>query len=100
MYEDIKLRLKKEASDVLIGDVVTSVLDYCNIPELPANLYGFVAKKVDRITLYESQDNFARDVKSMSEGDTSVTYADSVDTIYGLSLADKTALKLYRRTRR
>ena len=59
---------------------------------------------VKPILSYEEESNSVFDVKSIKEGDTSITY--NVDekfnreTIYSLSDKEKTTLRAFRRTRR
>ena len=80
-----------------------NVKNYCNLNELPGELVYFIKKKIKGVLDYKSQygESAVYDVKSISEGNTSVSYdIDKVntETIYGLSDADKKALQPFRRT--
>ena len=107
MLEIVKQNLKNEdfSKDLLIKDVIRKCLSYCNLKELPAELEPFIRQKVKTILDYEAENgaNAVFDVKSIKEGDTSITYhTDEVsrETIYGLSDQDKMILARYRRLRR
>lgn len=99
------LEIEDGSKDLIIKDVIQECLSYCNLKGLPLELEPFVRKKVKTIIDYEKEfgtDNVF-DVKSISEGDTSITYnTDEVsrETIYGLSEKDKQALMRFRRLRR
>lgn len=92
--------------ELVIKDVIQDVLNYCNLAEPPIELEPFIRKKVKSIINYEEENgtNTVFDVKSIKEGDTSITYnvddKISKETIYGLSIGDKKALQLFRRTRK
>ncbi|MGE4274104.1 MAG: DNA-packaging protein [Desulfitobacterium sp.] len=92
------------AKDLTITDVIHDTLSYCNLSELPAELEPYIRKKVKTIIDYEAENGSAVfDVKSIKEGDTSITFnTDQVskETIYGLSSNDRKALQRYRRTRK
>ena len=99
------LKLEDDTKDLIISDVIQDVLNYCNIKELPEALESFVRKKVQTIILYEKEvgTETVFDVKSIHEGDTTITYnTDEVsrETIYGLSESDKGFLRQFRRLRR
>jgi hypothetical protein len=100
------LKLTGEEKDLIISDVIQDVLNYCNLPELPAELEPFVRKKVQGIMNYEAENGTASvfDVKSIKEGDSSITYnvdeKTSKETIYGLSDRDKAMLRRFRRLRK
>ena len=107
MLELVKERLgiEDDSKDLLIEDVIRECLSYCNLKEVPAELEPFVRRKVKTILDYEAENgaNVVFDVKSIKEGDTSITYnTDEVsrETIYGLSDQDKRLLARYRRLRR
>lgn len=92
--------------DLLISDVIQETLNYCNLKELPIMLEPFIRKKVKLIIDYEKEngDSVVFDVKSIKEGDTSISYnvddKTSKDTVYGLSDRDKKTLQQFRRTRK
>lgn len=92
--------------DLLISDIIQETLNYCNLKELPITLEPFIRKKVKLIIDYEKEngDRVIFDIKSIKEGDTSITYNvnenTSKENIYGLSNKDKSYLKLFRRMRR
>lgn len=94
------------SKDLIITDVMTEVKNHCNLSELPIDLEPFIRKKVKGILDYEKENGEGQvfDVKSIKEGDTSITYnVDenfSKETIYGLSNADKKALQAFRRLRK
>jgi len=99
------LKIDDDAKDLLIDDVIQEVLNYCNLKEPPEELEPFIRRKVKTILDYEAENgaNAVFDVKSIKEGDTSITYyTDEVsrETIYGLSDQDKRILARYRRLRR
>ena len=108
LIELIKANLKIEDStkDLIIKDTIQNALNYCNLKELPIELEPFIRKKVQSIINYELENgtNSVFDVKSINEGDTSITYnvddKTSKDTIYGLSEINKKALQSFRRTRK
>lgn len=92
--------------DLIIKDVIQDVLNYCNLTELPEELEPFIRKKVKSIINYEAENGTTSvfDVKSVKEGETSITYnvdeKTSKETIYGLSDRDKKTLQQFRRTRK
>ena len=100
------LKIANNEKDLIISDVIQEVMNYCNLTELPAFLEPFVRKKVQTIINYELENGTTSvfDVKSIKEGDTSITYnvddKTSKDTIYGLSDRDKKTLTQFRRLRR
>lgn len=99
------LKIDDDSKDILIDDIIQEVINYCNLKELPEELEPFIRKKVKTIMDYEKEfgGNNVFDVKSIKEGDTSITYnTDEVsrETIYGLSEKDKQALMRFRRLRR
>lgn len=109
--DEMKARVKKnlkiegDDKDLIISDVIQEVMNYCNLKELPEALEPFIRRKVQLIINYEKENgtDAVFDVKSIKEGDTSVTYnVDQVsrETIYGLSEKDKIALRRFRRLRR
>lgn len=100
-----KLKINDDSKDLMISDVIQECLSFCNIRELPAELEPFVRKKVKTIFDYEAENGSTAvfDVKSIKEGDTSITYnTDQVsrEAIYGLSDSDRKTLQRYRRTRK
>ena len=107
MLELVKERLgiEDDSKDLLIEDVIHECLSFCNLKEPPVELEPFIRWKVKTILDYEAETggNAVFDVKSIKEGDTSITYnTDEVsrETIYGLSEKDKQALMRFRRLRR
>lgn len=94
------------SKDLVITDVMTEIKNYCNLEELPVGLEPFIRKKVKTIISYEKEngDSQVFDVKSLREGDTSITYNVDEnynrDTIYGLSNIEKKALQAFRRLRK
>lgn len=99
------LKIRDDTKDLTIIDIIQECLSFCNIKELPAELEPFIRKKVKTIFDYEAENGSSTvfDVKSIKEGDTSITYNTdqiSKETIYGLSDANKKTLQRYRRTRR
>lgn len=99
------LAISDDTKDLIIADVIQDALNYCNRTELPVEVEPYIRKKVKTIITYEAENgtDSVFDVKSIKEGDTSITYnTDEVskDTVYGLSQKDKTDLSLFRRLRR
>lgn len=100
------LNIADDKKDLIIQDVIQEVLNYCNLKETPKELEPFIRKKVQTIINYKSENGTtsAFDVKSIKEGDTSITYnvddKTSKETIYGLSDRDKKTLQPFRRTRK
>lgn len=100
------LKIEDTSKDLIISDMIQEVKNYCNLKVLPISLEPFIRKKVKAIINYENEngDTIIFDIKSIKEGDTSISYnvdeKSSKDNIYGLSDKDKSALRLFRRTRR
>ncbi|MDU3526419.1 phage head-tail connector protein [Clostridium sp.] len=100
------LKIEDTSKDLIISDMIQEVENYCNLKALPISLEPFIRKKVKAIINYENEngDTIIFDIKSIKEGDTSISYnvdeKSSKDNIYGLSDNDKSALRLFRRTRR
>ncbi len=100
------LKITDDTKDLIISDVVQDALNYCNLSELPETAEPHIRKKVQAIINYESENGTTSvfDVKSIKEGDTSITYnvddKTSKETIYGLSDRDKKTLQQFRRTRK
>ena len=109
MLEKVKnnLKIKDDTRDLSISDVILEVCDYCNLSKekLPEHLEPFIRKKVKDAMDYEAVKGTGdqQDIASIKEGDGSITYAtggsNSREGIYGLSDADKTVLRRYRRLR-
>ena len=99
------MRLETQDYDVVISDIIQGVKDFCNLEELPEALETFVRKKIKGIIDYEAAKGFGyqQEIVSIKEGDGIITYAtdgsNSRDGIYGLTDADKTVLRRYRRLR-
>jgi len=91
--------------DLIIGDAIQEALNYCNLAELPEALEPYIRRKSQSIINYEAENGTTSvfEIKSIKEGDTSITYnvdeKVSKETIYGLSDKDKATLKAFRRTR-
>lgn len=102
----VNLEIPDTSKDMIIQDMINEVLLYCNMTETPKELEPFIRKKVQTIINYELQNGISSvfDVKSIKEGDTSITYdvGDKVsrETVYGLSDRDKKTLQKFRRVRR
>jgi len=99
------LGIEEDSKDLIISDIIQEVLNYCNITDIPEALEPFIRKKVKTIINYENENGTETvfDVKSIKEGDTSITYnTDEVsrETIYGLSEQDRAVLKRFRRLRK
>lgn len=100
------LKIEDTSKNLIISDMIQDIKNYCNLKELSLDLEPFIRKKVKAIINYENEngDSAVFDIKSIKEGDTSITYnvdeKSSRDNIYGLSDKDKSALKLFRRVRR
>ena len=109
MRETVKenLKLTDDTRDLDISDVIFNVCDYCNLNqnELPELLEPYIRKKVKGNINYETVKGtgYQQDIASIKEGDGSVTYvtggSNSREGIYGLTDADKTALRRFRRLR-
>lgn len=99
------LKITDGAKDLIISDIIQDTLNYCNLAELPESLEPFIRMKTRTVINYEKENGAETvfDVKSIKEGDTSITYNTeqiSRETIYGLSEKDKTGLRLFRRLRK
>lgn len=99
------LDISDTSQDLIISDVIQETLNYCNLKELPEVLEPFIRRKVKAIIDYENENGSDNvfDVKSIKEGDVSITYDTdhiSKETIYGLSESDKKFLQQFRRTRK
>lgn len=99
------LKIDNDEKDLIISDVIQEVISYCNLKDLPEEIEPFIRRKVKTIMYYEKENGTEAvfDVKSIKEGDTSITYnTDEVsrETIYGLSDSDKNTLQQFRRLRR
>jgi len=96
-----------DAGDLIISDIILAVCDYCNLhpDSIPDRLEPFIRKKAKGIFDYEmvNGSGFVPEVQSIKEGDGSITWAQTAgntkETIYGLSEADKAALRKHRRLR-
>lgn len=99
------LVIEDETKDLIISDIIQEAMNYCNLTELPESIEPFMRKKVQSVINYELENGTTSvfDVKSIKEGDTSITYnvddKISKETIYGLSDKDKKALQRFRRLR-
>ena len=98
----INLGIQESDKDLIILDVIQECLSYCNLKEPLAEMEPFIRRKVKTILDYEAENgsNNVFDIKSIKEGDTSITYnTDEVlrETIYGLSENDRLALRKFRR---
>ena len=109
MLEKVKnnLKIKDDTRDLDISDVILSACEFCHLnrDELPELLEPFIRKKVKVLIDYEAAKGtgYQQDISGIKEGDGSITYAtggsNSRDGIYGLSDADKTVLRRFRRLR-
>lgn len=101
------LNIQDDTRDLLISDVILDIRTYCNLPAdgLPKELEPVVRRKVKGIVDYEivNGDGYHPEVASIKEGDGTITWAQTDGntraSIYGLSEADKTLLRRFRRFR-
>lgn len=111
MTETVALELIKKnlcisdsSKDLLITDIITNILNYCNLKELPRVLEPFVRKKVKSVINYEENNDVIEglELKSIKLGDASVSVESNVskNELYGLSEDDKKYLRMFRRLRR
>lgn len=106
MLEVIKanLNIDDNSKNLIINDVIQEVKNYCNLKDISMELEPFIRKKVKNILAYEQEGTSVFDVKSIKEGDTSITYQVdenfNKETLYGLSELDKKALRPFRRLRK
>lgn len=113
LEEAIKTNLEIVGKDLVISDVVTLSLEYCNLSDdnIPRNIEPVIRRKAKSIIDYEAKlatnpmlNASIYDVKSIAEGDSSISYNvdnnNSKESIYDLSDADKRALRKFRRLRR
>lgn len=100
------LGIQDEDKDLIILDAIQDALNYCNLKELPEEMEIYIRKKAKSIIDYEAdkESGAASEIKSISEGDTSITYnvgiKSSRESIYGLSKDDKRTLSQFRRLRK
>lgn len=100
------LKINDNLKDLIINDVIQDALNYCNLIELPVETEPYIRKKVQSIIDYETENSKTNvsDVKSITEGDTTITYNVSSkitkETVYSLSDKDKITLQLFRRIRK
>ena len=100
------LKLEDDSKDLIISDAIQEVINYCNLKEPPAELEPFIRKKAQGIMNYEKENGTESvfDVKSIKEGDTSISYFVDKDfskeAVYGLSKNDKKSLQAFRRLRK
>lgn len=109
MITEVKknLKLLDDAQDLVISDMILAVCDYCNLSKncIPDILEPVIRKKVKGIIDYEEVNGtgYHPEVASMKEGDGSITWAqtdgNTRESIYGLSVSDKAALRHHRRLR-
>lgn len=93
---------KDDTLQFVLDDVEETILAYCNIKELPESLYNTayrMAMDLYRNENLGSEDAALGSVSSISEGDTSTSFRDSVDVSYKDSLLKdyRTSLNRYRR---
>lgn len=101
------LRLETEDYNLTISDTILAVCDYCNLDQecIPDILEPVIRKKAKGIIDYEAANGtgFHPEVASIKEGDGSITWVQTEGntkaSIYGLSEADKRALRRHRRLR-
>lgn len=100
------LQIKDTSKDLIILDAIQNALNYCNLKELPEEAEVYIRKKAKSIIDYENQNGSESvfDIKTIKEGDTSITYnvddKTSKESIYGLSKQDKKDLAQFRRLRK
>lgn len=113
LEETIKKNLSIEGDNLVISDAITLSLEYCNLSDdnITSNIEPVIRRKAKSILEYEAKlsanpmlNASIYDVKSISEGDSSISYNvdvnNSKDSIYDLTDADKRALRKFRRLRR
>lgn len=99
------LKILDNSKDLIISDVIQEAMNYCNLTEMPVELEPWVRKKAQGILNYEAENGTGTvfDIKTIKEGDTSITYnvdeKTSKETVYGLSNEDKKRLREFRRLR-
>lgn len=99
----IKQNLKIEGStkDLVINDMIATVCIYCNRKNPIEEMEPFIRRKVEDIIQFEQSPGytFPLGVKSIKDGDGSITFDDSInkETIYGLSDKDKVYLRRFRK---
>lgn len=95
MIRRIKERLKITDSErdleieALIEEIKLYVMSYCNLDLIPTSLNIFIENKV-----IAELDRESSNIKSITEGDTSITYKESRERI---SKEDKAILRRYRK---
>jgi hypothetical protein len=107
MLDKVKenMSIEDDTKDLMISDVIQDAMNYCNRDDLPVEIEPYIRKKVKTIINYEAENGTDNvfDVKSIKEGDTSITYnveQVSKETVYGLSSEDKNILSRFRRLRK
>lgn len=97
------LNITGDEKNLTISDVIQEVMDFCYLTELPDSLEPFIRRKVQGVINYEAENGTTSsfDIKSIKEGDSSITYnideKTSKERIYGLSDRDKSTLRRFRR---
>lgn len=84
----------------ILDDVFQIIKDYCHIKEVPIELGNTVLKMA--IDLYRSEnlgseENSLGSISSITEGDTSISYKNTIDYKDGLIKNYKTQLNKYRK---
>lgn len=113
LEEAIKMNLGIQDKNLVISDAITLSLEYCNLSDdnIPPNIEPVIRRKAKSIIEYEAKlsanpmlNASIYDVKSISEGDSSISYNvddnNSKESIYDITEADKRALRKFRRLRR
>ncbi len=97
------LEITDETLDLIISDVIQDAMNYCNVKEIPIEMEIYIRKKVKSIIEFESKaESGDKEISSISEGDTSITYVSnksSIESVYDLNKDDKKALQAFRRLR-
>lgn len=95
------LQLGENDKDLMIRDMIMTVCSYCNRKEPIEELEPFIRKKVQDVLQFEQSPvhAFPLGVKSIKDGDGSITFDESInkETIYGLSDKDKLYLRRFRK---
>ncbi|MGL4572871.1 MAG: hypothetical protein ACRDCB_05960 [Clostridium sp.] len=75
-----KIEAEEELIDLGISKATMDILAYCNLVEIPKGLINTVANlAVDIISKKVNCDNSSDNLKSIQEGDTTLTFKDSIE---------------------
>lgn len=104
LISSVKERLMLGTADYddMIADILTMAADFCHLrDDYPDGIEVFVRRKIGELIAYQTSfgTGYVQHVKSISEGDGAISYADvkTRDELYELSAADKKKLYPYRR---